>query len=89
MKKLLFFLILLFTVFITFAQVDALEDFLKSQSVIKKVEKIQGNTFFTETYKLMIRQPLDHSDTTKGFFLQRVNWDITDTIPNHLKNTCQ
>lgn len=54
---------------VSFAQ---LEQFLKSQPKIKSAEKIAGNDFFNETWKIMVRQPLNHSDTTKGFFLQRV-----------------
>lgn len=69
MKKLqLLFISLLISV-ISVAQ---LEQFLKSQPEIKKFEKIPGNDFFNETWKIMVRQPLDHLDTTKGFFLQRV-----------------
>ena len=69
MKKMqLLFVSLLISV-ISFAQ---LNKFLHTQPEIKVVEKMAGNDFFTETYKIMIRQPLDHSDTMKGFFLQRV-----------------
>jgi hypothetical protein len=69
MKKLQLLLISLLISFVSFAQ---LEQFLKSQSEIKAIEKIPGNDFFNETWKIMVRQPLDHSDTTNGFFLQRV-----------------
>jgi hypothetical protein len=69
MKKLIFLFISLLISFVSFAQ---LEQFLKSQPKIKSIEKINGNDFFNETWKIMVRQPLDHSDTTKGFFLQRV-----------------
>ncbi len=69
MKKLqLIFISLLFS----FASLGQLAQFLQSQSEIKLIEKIPGNNFFHETYKLMLRQPLDHADTSKGFFLQRV-----------------
>ena len=54
---------------VSFAQ---LEQFLKSQPEIKSAEKIAGKDFFNETWKIMVRQPLDHADTTRGFFLQRV-----------------
>jgi hypothetical protein len=69
MKKLQLLFISLLISFVSFAQ---LEQFLKSQSEIKAIEKIPGNNFFNETWKIMVRQPLDHSDTTKGFFMQRV-----------------
>jgi hypothetical protein len=69
MKKLSLLIVSLLISIVTVAQ---LSQFLLSQSEIKKIEKIQGNDFFNETYKIMVRQPLDHTDTTKGFFLQRV-----------------
>lgn len=69
MKKLQLLFISLLISIVSFAQ---LEQFLKSQSEIKAIEKIPGNDFFNETWKIMVRQPLDHSDTTKGFFQQRV-----------------
>jgi len=69
MKKLQLLFISLLISLISFAQI---EQFLKSQPEIKKFEKIPGNDFFNETWKIVVRQPLDHSDTTKGFFLQRV-----------------
>lgn len=72
MKQSIFLLLFFILSSITFAQVKTLEDFLKSQPQIKSVELIQGNTFFNATYKVMIRQPVEHSDTNKGFFLQRV-----------------
>lgn len=49
-----------------------LEAFLRSQPEIVRMEKIEGNQFFNETWKIMVRQPLDYKDTTKGFFVQRV-----------------
>lgn len=72
MKIFRLFLILILFSFYVKAQTTELEEFLKAQPEIKGVEKIEGNSFFNETYKMMVRQPLDHSDTTKGFFLQRV-----------------
>lgn len=72
MKQLVSLLLFVFVTVVTFAQVTSLENFLKTQPAIKSVESIQGNSFFNGTYKIMIRQPLDHSDTTKGYFLQRV-----------------
>ena len=72
MKRNIFIFLFLLSAVITFAQVKELEDFMKLQPAIKSVEFIRGNQFFNGTYKIMVRQPLDHSDTTKGFFLQRV-----------------
>jgi len=56
---------------ISFAQTH-LEKFLKSQPEIKSIEKIKGNEFFEATYKVMMEQPIDHSNPEKGTFLQRV-----------------
>lgn len=70
-KVQLFLILILFSVY-SIAQSTELEEFLKSQPKIQSVETIAGNNFFNETFKIMVRQPLDHSDTTKGFFLQRV-----------------
>ena len=69
MKKLQLLLISLLLSLVSVAQ---LEQFLKSQPEIKSAEKITGNDFFNETWKIMVRQPLDHADTSKGFFFQRV-----------------
>jgi hypothetical protein len=69
MKKLQ---LLFVSLLISLVSVAQLEEFLKSQPEIKKIEKISGNDFFTETWKIMVRQPIEHSDTSKGFFLQRV-----------------
>lgn len=70
MKKLQFLFILFLVTLSSLAQ--NIEDFLKSQPMVKSVEVIPGNPFFNETLKIMMKQPLDHSDTTKGFFLQRI-----------------
>jgi len=69
MKKLQ---LLLISLLISIVSVARLSQFLESQPEIKSIEKITGNNFFNETWEIMIRQPLDHADTTKGFFLQRV-----------------
>lgn len=69
MKKLLLLFVSLLISVVSIAQ---LSEFLKTQPEIKAIEKITGNDFFNETYKIMVRQPLDHSDTLKGFFFQRV-----------------
>ncbi|MEZ5104673.1 MAG: S28 family serine protease [Draconibacterium sp.] len=72
MKKLQFLFILFLISSTVFARISKVETFLKSQPNVKSVEVIPGNSFFNATYKIMFRQPLDHSDTTKGFFLQRI-----------------
>lgn len=72
MKKLHILIYLLFIVLFAGAQTSDIEAFMKSQPQIKSIEKIVGNSFFTATYKIMIEQPVDHSDLSRGYFLQRV-----------------
>ena len=72
MRKLQLFLLLFLLSLTIAAQTSTLEKFLRTQPEIKSVGKIKENPFFSEAFKIMVRQPLDHSDTTKGFFLQRV-----------------
>lgn len=70
MKQLIVLSVFILLSTITFSQ--SLESFLESQPGVKSIEKIEGNEFFNSTYKIMLEQPLDHSDKTKGVFLQRV-----------------
>jgi hypothetical protein len=72
MKKLHILISLLFVTLFAVAQTSELEEFLKSQPQIVSVEKIEGNSFFTATYKIMVEQPVDYSDRSKGSFRQRV-----------------
>ncbi|MBN1986513.1 MAG: peptidase, partial [Prolixibacteraceae bacterium] len=72
MKTIRLLLILVLVSVFVRAQTSDLEEFLKSQPSVRSVEKITGNPFFNETFKIMVRQPLDHADTARGFFLQRV-----------------
>ncbi len=67
----LFFIFILFSVYVT-AQTSELENFLKSEPAVLSIERMNGNSFFNETLKIMVKQPIDHSDASKGFFLQRV-----------------
>lgn len=70
MKRFLLSILLVCWVFVSIGQ--NIETFLRKQPEFIRMEKIEGNSFFAETWEIMVRQPLDHSDTTKGFFLQRV-----------------
>lgn len=72
MKKLQLFFVLLIISAITFAEGSDLENFMKQQPQIVEIKAIPGNEFFTKTYQIMVRQPLNHNDTTEGFFLQRI-----------------
>ncbi|HBL76068.1 MAG: hypothetical protein A2W90_11675 [Bacteroidetes bacterium GWF2_42_66] len=64
--------LLLFIAFPLFTNSQDLVGFLNSQAEIKNVTRIESNEFFQAAYEIMIRQPLNHKDTTDGFFLQRV-----------------
>ncbi|WP_423129317.1 S28 family serine protease [Gaoshiqia sp. Z1-71] len=49
-----------------------LKHFLKSNPAIAEVKEIEGNPSFNQTYEIKIRQPINHKDSSDGFFLQRV-----------------
>ncbi|MCW0482667.1 S28 family serine protease [Gaoshiqia sediminis] len=49
-----------------------LMQFLQSQPDLSDIREMEGNGFFNNLYQLKIRQPLNHNDTTAGFFNQRV-----------------
>ena len=68
MKQLVLFVALLLAYSLSFAQETAIDAFLKAQPEIKSVEKIEGNDFFTSTYKIMVEQPLDHEHPRKRHF---------------------
>lgn len=71
MKKLSLLLLLILITSLAFAQTP-LENFLQAQPEIRSVEKLDGNDFFTSTYKILVEQPIDHSKPQAGTFLQRV-----------------
>ncbi len=77
LKILLLSVFLLFSGLISFAQV--MKSFLESQFKIVNSTPLTGKSDFKEVYELMIRQPLDHTDTAKGFFLQRIIVFYMDT----------
>lgn len=45
---------------------------LKGISNVSKVEKRENTSHFNENYELWFEQPIDHNDTSKGTFKQRV-----------------
>jgi hypothetical protein len=61
--------VLLFLTRLSFA--SDIEDFLSARKDLT-YEKIITPKTYNEAFKLRIKQPLDHSDTTKGFFFQTV-----------------
>ena len=72
MKKLL--VLQFFTLLILYAtsQESDFLKFLQSEPDIQSIEKIEGNDIFSESYKIMFRQPVDHSDPSAGYFNQRI-----------------
>ncbi len=71
MKRfLLLFVSLLFIAQVVLAQ--PLAEKLKAMPDILSVEKMANNSFFQEAYVIMVKQPVNHKDTTQGFFPQRV-----------------
>lgn len=71
MKKFQILLFLLLLSAVTFSQ-NTLKSFLENQPEIKSVEEMGHADFFVAKYKIMVEQPVDHSDLSKGTFLQRV-----------------
>mgnify|MGYP002725479272 CR=1 FL=1 len=71
MKKTIFLLLILFLSFYSRAQKENIESSLSELPDItfERINKINGYDF---NYVLKVRQPLDHFDTTKGFFHQKV-----------------
>ena len=72
MKRFQTLLLLLLLSTFVFAQYPSLEAFLKDQPQVKSIEKLETTDFFSEKYKVMVEQPLDHQHPKKGTFLQRV-----------------
>lgn len=71
MKKLTFLITFLFVIsYSSIAQNDNLKTrlFELPDVIFSEVDEAEG---FKEVYKLYIKQPLDHSDHTKGFFYQK------------------
>ncbi|QIA09373.1 S28 family serine protease [Draconibacterium halophilum] len=71
MKKFQILLFLLLLSAVTFSQ-NTLKSFLENQPEIKSVEEMGHTDFFVAKYKIMVEQPVDHSNPSKGTFLQRV-----------------
>lgn len=69
MKKQFLFISLTFLVYQLFGQHEALELFLKNSPDID-YERVEDSNNKNLSYKLRIKQPLDHSDLTKGYFTQ-------------------
>lgn len=64
-------LILLFAISFS-GNAQELLNFLNQQPEIKQVKEIECNDFFNVKYEIMVQQPVDHLDSTAGYFLQRV-----------------
>lgn len=70
-KVLSILLLSLLFAFSIHGQEGNLEDFLTGLPDVT-FRKVETNPTFESTYELRIKQPLDHSDTSKGFFHQRL-----------------
>lgn len=65
-------LVVALLVLLQIASAQTLVDRLKEMPDILSVEKMTNNSFFKEAYVVMVKQPINHKDTTMGFFRQRV-----------------
>ncbi|MFC2102147.1 S28 family serine protease [Bacteroidota bacterium] len=77
------FLFLSWLLLIQTGQAQQLEAFLSEQKEILSMKQLKGDSPFDEVWLVMIRQPLDHTDTTHGFFQQRIfvaERDVTDPV---------
>ncbi len=70
MKKPLSFLLLILIYSLGQAQTTEIELALSRLSGVS-FQTVQKNSRY-QVYQLLVRQPLDHSDTTKGYFFQKV-----------------
>lgn len=70
MKKPIFLFLILFLPIYCDAQEVNIESILSElpNSTYEKIKEVNGN----DVFRLQIRQPLDHSDMTKGYFSQKV-----------------
>jgi hypothetical protein len=73
-------IILLFSAAIVAGQVDekAVDSSLRTLQDVKMISKLVNYHPFGLEYQLAVRQPVDHDDTTKGFFYQQVRLAHTD-----------
>ena len=67
MKKFQILLVLLLLSAVTFSQ-NSLKAFLENQPEIKSVQEMPHTDFFAAKYKVMVEQPVDHTDPAKGTF---------------------
>ena len=65
-------LVALLFVIIQGIHASELSDKIKKIPNVTSIEELDVIPFFSEKYLVEIRQPVDHGDTTKGFFNQRV-----------------
>ncbi len=69
--KKLFLLVITLSVYTGLLAQSELSQKLKSFSRLK-IHKIETMKGYNESYLIMMKQPVDHSDTTAGFFEQRI-----------------
>jgi len=56
-----------------------LAEILKEIPELEEVTPVTANTFFTESFHVKIRQPIDHQNPSAGSFLQRVFISVKNT----------
>jgi hypothetical protein len=70
MKNSILLLLLIVLSFYGNSQGNTIESLLSKSNDLTYVKTYSGND--KEVYKIMVKQPIDHSDKTKGFFTQKV-----------------
>ncbi len=72
MKQLVLLFTFLLSSFCSISQDVNILDFLKQQPLVQDIDTLACHDFFEEAYKILVKQPVNHSDTTQGYFSQRV-----------------
>lgn len=70
-QKIALFLIFQFSFLISVAQVAELEQFFSAQEGLTFKRIVPSNVKYVD-YVIKLKQPLDHKDSTKGYFLQKI-----------------
>lgn len=72
MQKIPSLIIFLFITITAVLQGQRIETLLKEQIPNATVLRLESSGNFADVFEIHLRQPLDHQDTTKGFFFQRL-----------------
>ncbi len=74
-----FLLIILACILSTSVWAKNIADILKEIPGMEEVIPVKANNFFTESFHVKIRQPIDHQNPSSGTFLQRVFISVKDS----------